>query len=191
MASLMEKFALRAFGRPRGVLGRLGGHLMARMNRACTQQVLALLDLGPRDRVLEIGFGSGVGIALAARAAQSVAGADPSREMLAQAEARNAGEIGSGRVDLHLAPAEQLPFADGAFDKVFTINSMQVWHDRAAAMREIRRVLKADGRLALGFTPNSGQGKAGVVDTLTAAGFAQAKLVDIAAGFCALAVNPS
>jgi hypothetical protein len=36
-----------------------------------------LLDIQPQDRVLEIGFGPGVGIELLARAAQRVAGVDP------------------------------------------------------------------------------------------------------------------
>jgi hypothetical protein len=53
-----EILLLRAFGRPRGILGRLGGRIMARMNAPCAASVLALLHVEPKHRVLEIGFGS-------------------------------------------------------------------------------------------------------------------------------------
>ncbi len=189
--SFGQRLLLRTFGRPQGLLGRLGGHIMARMNRQCAQSVLAALDVQPSERILEIGFGSGVGIALASRAAQSVAGADVSREMVAQAAARNAAEVANGRVDLRLAQADQLPFANDAFDSAFAINSMQVWPDAGAALREIRRVLKPGGRIALGFTPNSGGGKDGLCDTIKSAGFSQVRLFDVTGGYCVLAAKPS
>jgi hypothetical protein len=40
------------------------------------------------------------------------------------------------------------------------------------------------------FTPYSGQPKSGLSNTLTAAGFAEARLVEGEAGFCALATKP-
>lgn len=59
---------------------------MARMNGKATASVIGLLAIEPKDRVLEIGFGSGVGVSLAARKAAFVAGVDPSRVMVAQGE---------------------------------------------------------------------------------------------------------
>lgn len=186
----LVRFVLqRTFGRPRGSLGWLGGRLMARMNRECAGQVLALLEVGPPDRVLEIGFGPGVAIALAAQAGASVAGVDPSAAMAAQARARNAAAIAQGAVDLHVAAAEQLPFDGTTFDKVIAINTMQLWKDRAAGLREIRRVLKPGGRLALAFTPKSGQGKAGLLEMLAAAGWADPRIVDLDENFCAVATR--
>jgi hypothetical protein len=73
---------------------------------------------------------------------------------------------------------------------VIAINSMQVWPDATAGLREIRRVLAVGGRVAPGFTPNSGQPRAGVTEMLAAAGFAEAHLVELDRGFCALARNP-
>ena len=76
---------VRMFGRPEGVLGRLGGLIMARTNRECAIWVIELLDVGPDENVLEVGFGPGVGIQLLAKraAAGYVAGIDPSVEMVA------------------------------------------------------------------------------------------------------------
>jgi SAM-dependent methyltransferase len=88
---------LRTFGRPRGFLGRLGGLIMARSNRACAEWAIGLLEVGPQDRVLEVGFGPGVAIELLARVpARRVVGVDPSTQMLEQAAMRNAAGVASG-----------------------------------------------------------------------------------------------
>ena len=97
-----------------------------------------------------------------------VAGVDPSEEMVESATKRNAT---TRTVDLRHGSAESLPFEDNVFDKAFAINSMQVWPDAIAGLREIRRVLKGGARIALGFTPYSGQRKTGLIETLAAAGF--------------------
>jgi ubiquinone/menaquinone biosynthesis C-methylase UbiE len=189
--SFARDLLLRMFGRPRGVLGRLGGVIMARSNRACAEWVIGLLEVEPSDRVLEVGFGPGVAIELLARgAAQHVAGVDPSMEMVEQATARNAAVFASGNVELRQGSVDRLPFADATFDKALAINSMQVWPDVVAGLRELRRVLAPSGRIALGFTPYSGQPRTGVVETLAAARVAKAHLVESETAFCALATKP-
>ncbi|WP_413187768.1 class I SAM-dependent methyltransferase [Paraburkholderia sacchari] len=190
--SAFEAVLMRSFGRPRGILGRLGGKLMASMNKPCAAWVVGLLDIRAPDRVLEIGFGPGVGIQLLVETAMPahVDGIDASQEMLKQATARNAAAIGDGKVNLRLGPAESLPFDDDTFDKILTINSMQVWQDPEAALAEIRRVLKAGGAIALGFTIYSGQKPGDLVERLAAAGFSKARLVETDKAFCVLAVKP-
>lgn len=83
---------MRAFGRPRGRIGRLGGIIMARTNYKCAAWVIELLGIQPNDNVPEIGFGPGMGIQLLAEftSAAYIAGVDPSKEMVEQATARNA-----------------------------------------------------------------------------------------------------
>jgi ubiquinone/menaquinone biosynthesis C-methylase UbiE len=183
---------MRMFGRPEGVLGKLGGVIMARTNCPAAQEIIGLLDVRAGDKVLEVGFGPGVGIQLLAERVSDgcVAGIDLSREMVAQATARNSDAVAGGRVDLRHGTAQTLPFTDGTFDKALAINSMQVWPDQGSALREIRRVLKAGGKVALGFTAYSGQPKSGVADLLTAAGFTEVQMVDRENLFCALASKP-
>jgi ubiquinone/menaquinone biosynthesis C-methylase UbiE len=188
--SIMRNILLRAFGRPRGVLGRMGGIVMARMNADCGAWVADLLAVASNDNVLEVGFGPGVAIQRLSRLAGHVAGIDPSREMVEQARARNAAAIRSGRVDLRRGSVERLPFDDDGFDKALAINSMQVWPSAVAGLREMRRVMKPGGRVALGFTPHSGQASKGVAETLIAAGFTKARVVEREKGFCALATKP-
>jgi ubiquinone/menaquinone biosynthesis C-methylase UbiE len=189
---MLERTLMRMFGRPTGTLGKLGGMIMARTNVAFARCVISLLEVQPTDKVLEVGFGPGVAIQLLANLAPAgrVAGVDCSREMLEQARVRNAEAIERGVVDLRLGSAEKLPFEDGAFDAVLAINSMQVWPDIMAGLREMRRVIRSGDRVALGFTPYSGRPRAGVPELLSAAGFAQVGVVDTEHGFCVLALKP-
>ena len=188
----VRELLMRMFGRPKGVLGRLGGVIMARVNRDAAVQVIEVLDVRPDDKVLEVGFGPGVAIQMLLHRvpAGSVAGVDQSQEMVRQAAARNADALRSRRADLRYGSVERLPFADETFDKALAINSMQAWPDARAGLREIRRVLKHGGNVALGFTVNSGQPKEGVAELLAAAGFAQPRIVDKSKLFCAIATRP-
>jgi SAM-dependent methyltransferase len=133
-ASFGTRILLRTFGRPEGVLGRLGGILMAHTNRKAAAWAIDLLDVRPDDHVLEVGFGPGVGVELVAKAATEgrVAGVDSSDEMVVQATTRNAKAIESGQVELRCGSAERPPFEDGIFDKALAVNSMQVWPDPIA-----------------------------------------------------------
>jgi len=182
---------MRAFGRPKGMLGKLGGIILARTKHEFTAWFIELLDIQPHDKVLEVGFGPGVSIERLATLASEgyVAGADASAVMVKQATARNAEAIKDGRVDLRHGSVECLPFDDDAFDKACAINSMQVWTDATAGLREMRRVLKTGGTIALGFDPNSRQPSSGLPALLTEAGFVQARVIESHLGFCALAVR--
>jgi ubiquinone/menaquinone biosynthesis C-methylase UbiE len=184
--------AMRMFGRPRGVLGRLGGMIMARTNNGLGCEVAEKLQIHPADYVLEVGFGSGLVIECLTRLASAghVAGIDPSPVMVAQGCFRNAAAIERGQVELLRASVDNLPFDEDVFDEGLTINSMQVWPDAQAGLREILRVLKPGGSFAFGFTPYARQRPDGLTETLTAAGFANAQLSVIATGFYVLAKKP-
>jgi ubiquinone/menaquinone biosynthesis C-methylase UbiE len=108
---VMRTIFLHMFGRPRGVLGRLGGIIMARTNADCGAWVTDLLEIGPCDSVLEVGFGPGVIIQRLSKLALRghVAGIDPSKAMVKQARARNAIGIKGGLVDLRRGSVESLP----------------------------------------------------------------------------------
>jgi ubiquinone/menaquinone biosynthesis C-methylase UbiE len=189
--TILRNTLMRTFGRPEGILGRLGGLIMSHMNRDIARSVIAQLKLCPNESVLEVGFGPGVGIALLASSLRDghVAGVDPSPEMCAQAQKRNADAIASGRVDLRQASVEQMPYGDAVFDAAMSINSMQLWPDRIAGLREIARVLRAGGRIALGFTVHSGQNRDELAATLSTAGFMEPRMLDLQRGFLTLASN--
>jgi ubiquinone/menaquinone biosynthesis C-methylase UbiE len=189
--SVTRNILMHMFGRPGGVLGRLGGIIMARTNEGCGAWVADLLEIGPNDSVLEVGFGPGVIIQRLSKLASAghVAGIDPSQEMVEQARARNAAAIERSRVDLRRGSVESLPFDDDAFDKALAVNSMQVWPEAAAGLREMRRVMKPGAKVALGFTPYSGQPNEGLMELLIAAGFTDANVVEKENWFCASALK--
>jgi len=103
---------------------------------------------------------------------------------------RNAASIALGVVELHLGSADQLPFEAGIFDAALAINSMQVWPDAPAGLREIGRVIRSGARLAIAFTPHSRQSRTGLAEMVSAAGFVEARIVEGDPGFCVLARKP-
>ena len=137
------------FGHPRGVVGRVVGHVLAFENRERVAWAIQQLDIQPDDHVLEIGYGPGLGIEQAAQQAAHVAGLDVSEIMLNQARRRNAVKLNTGNVDLRQGNVRQLLFADQCFDKVFAINSFHIWPDVQAGLVEIERVLKPGGTIAI------------------------------------------
>ncbi|WP_179257706.1 class I SAM-dependent methyltransferase [Burkholderia sp. AU6039] len=138
-------------GRPRGLVGWIVGRIMRRHNRPDNVWTLSLLAIGDGERALEVGFGPGDAIRLAAEAAPScrIAGVDHSATMLAAARQLNRAFIEQGRVRLSLGSVDALPFADDAFDKVFSINCIYFWRDPALGLGELRRVVRNGGIAAL------------------------------------------
>src|SRR5689334_7392145 len=97
---VIRTLLMRAFGRPQGFLGRLGGAVMARTNARFGIWVSDRLGVRPNEEVLEIGFGPGVVMCHVAGqlATGHASGIDASREMVGQARARNRAAIARGRV---------------------------------------------------------------------------------------------
>jgi len=46
-----RQLLMHMFGRPKGILGRLGGVIMARANRDAGAQIIELLNIRPDDKV--------------------------------------------------------------------------------------------------------------------------------------------
>lgn len=92
-------------------------------------------------RALDLGCGGGhVSYALAPHAGEVVA-CDLSAEMVGVVE-HTAQARGLGNVSGAVAPAEALPFADGAFDFLACRMTAHHWRDWEAGLREARRVLR-------------------------------------------------
>lgn len=191
--SLPQKLLLRMFGRPTGLLGRIGGFLLALEKGEFIPWVIEQLQIAPGDRLLEVGFGPGVAIHYVTKqtAAGHIAGVDYSDIMVQQATTRNAAAIAAGKVELHYGSAAALPFPEQRFDGAFAINSMQLWPDAVAGLCEIHRVLKPGGRLVLGFTTHSGQTAESLPALATAAGFQAIRLEQAPQGICLVAVTPT
>ncbi|MBF6173989.1 class I SAM-dependent methyltransferase [Nocardia blacklockiae] len=150
-------YLVRQAGRPRGVVGWLQGWLFALRpsNRQRNVWAVALLDVQPTDRILEIGFGPGRAIAEFANRATAgrVFGIDHSRAMVRHAARRNAAAIRAGRVRLTYAAVERLPDFGAPLDVVLAVNSVGFWPDPVQRLCELRRVLRPGGCIALVSQP--------------------------------------
>ena len=208
---MISRFIASQFRKPSGLLGYLMGSGMARRNEAGSRWTVDLLKIEPDMHILEIGFGPGVAIQYAAQQATRghVSGIDFSETMVQSARKRNANAIQSGHVDLRFGNVNSLPYGEGVFDRAFTIHCIYFWAEPAACLRNIRRVLRADGVLAVTIVPkdiwltSSGQPPTDlftlynandVVQLMTDAGFRAARVEafpqpDQFPGQCILAVK--
>jgi ubiquinone/menaquinone biosynthesis C-methylase UbiE len=154
LARTIDALISRQYRCPSGLLGRWFGERMVRQHEAETGWTVSLLEIMPADHVLEIGCGAGRAIQLAAAQVPEgqVAGIDLSPVMVRAARRRNARSIQTGRVVVRQGDVTHLPFADAAFDKVFSIHTVYFWPDPPSAVAELRRVLNPGGRLALTLT---------------------------------------
>jgi ubiquinone/menaquinone biosynthesis C-methylase UbiE len=102
------------------------------------------------ERVLDIACGTGIVARLAASrmGRGRVAGVDINPGMLAVARSLPP-EPGAAAIEWHEGSALDMRFPDGSFDLCLCQLGLQFFPDRAAALREMRRVLRDDGRLAL------------------------------------------
>ena len=175
------------FCAPKGALGQLGGQLMSQ-DHWLPAWVLDLLEVSPADTVLEVGSGPGVGLEQAAQRAHKgwVVGLDPSETMLEMAHRRNRALIEVGRMKLHLGSAEELPFDDAIFNKAMTMNSLHLWPNPVAGLREIKRTLQPGGRIAVAFTRFSYTSTDKFKRQLLDAGFTDVSLHTGEPGTCAL-----
>ena len=141
------------FGRPRGIPGRVVARMMRHGNAPLNLWLVALLHIEPDSRVLEVGFGPGVAFQkLVDRTPKGfVAGVDISPMMVRQARSRHADAVRTGRIDLRKGDAGSLPYGDETFDLVCGTHVIYFWPDAGATVRELRRVLRTGGTLALGY----------------------------------------
>ena len=147
------RFIAKQARHAKGPLGRLIAFIMARETWAQNHRAIDALAVEAGDHVLDLGCGHGRSLAaLAALAPKGrVVGADPSELMAEIAAQRNRALVRAHRVDVAVASADRLPFADAAFHKAMCVHVVYFWTDLDGPLAEIARVLKPGGRLALLF----------------------------------------
>lgn len=96
-------------------------------------------------RVLEIGIGSGENLPRYGAHVEQVVGLEPSARLAAMA--RQVGLRVPIKTEVVEASAERIPLDDRSFDTVVMTWTLCSVREPMAALREIRRVLKPDGRL--------------------------------------------
>jgi len=156
MSSFWERFE-----GSKGLLGLIAEVMVARDHQAINDWVISLLDLQPKDRVLEIDFGPGYALRKISRIVKEgfVAGITPSEPLWRHAGSRNRAAIKAGHLELRVGTAHALPYPDVSFDKAFSVNSIQLWLDPNYDLKEIERVVKKGGTIAVTCQPQSFEGE--------------------------------
>ena len=111
-------------------------------NEEMREEAIDWFDPAPDDRILDVGCGTGFATEGLLDRIDVVHGLDQSTHQLRKAYAKFDKD---GPVRFYRGDAERLPFADGAFDGVWSSGSIEYWPNPVAALREFRRVVEPGG----------------------------------------------
>ena len=128
--------------------------IIARHLLPISQTVVKALDIHQGDEVLDVAVGNGNAAILAAQAGAKVTGVDLTPAQIDRARERCKAE--KVRIDLQVGDAQHLDLPDESFDVVLSVMGMIFAPDHAAAARELARVCRPGGRVAItSWTTNS------------------------------------
>jgi ubiquinone/menaquinone biosynthesis C-methylase UbiE len=139
MLDVQRQFGRQAHRYARSYIHRRGRSLTAVLELAAARQ---------GDLALDVGTGAGFTALGVAEHARRIIATDVTPEMLAQTQ-RLAGRRRLANVEVGLAAAEALPFADAAFDLVTCRLAAHHFRDVPAALAEFRRVARPGGRVVV------------------------------------------
>jgi SAM-dependent methyltransferase len=144
--SVFRKIGMQ-YKKPGGILGKIVSNLMIIGNRSAYETVIKDLDIQSNDKILEIGYGPGIGIELISKKFVScdIYGIDFSGLMYRRATRRNKPGIKKNRVHLLFGDFVETEISMNWFDKIFCINVVYFWNDLRKPFERVKSLLKDDG----------------------------------------------
>ncbi len=111
------------------------------------QAVIEKAAIGPNERVVDLGCGTGNAALIAAALGAEVTGIDPAKRLLEVAQARAASE--GRKVTFKSGNAASIPLEDASADAIVSVFAVIFAPDPGAAAAEMARVLAPGGRIVL------------------------------------------
>lgn len=151
---LKKNMSITEAGNPRKPEGEAGKLMIERMNESHAEMTAWALDklaIKANDVVLDIGCGGGAALK---RLSQRIDGGklygiDYSEVSVEASIKENQGDVDGGKMEIHQGSVSSMPFADGLFDAIITVESYYFWPDLEQDMKEVFRVLKKGGTFML------------------------------------------
>jgi len=122
------------------------------IDRRWRKKAVRLLKYREGSRILDVATGTGdvaLEIAKCTPASVKITGADFCKEMVELGEVKVAASPYAGRIDLKVAPCEDLPFASNTFDSITIAFGIRNVVDRKLGLAEMWRVLRPGGRMII------------------------------------------
>ncbi len=147
-------FVASQLGHPRGWFGRsVMTRVLNRGNRELIVETLARLPLDESTRLLDVGFGGGLGLELArARGVVQLIGVDLSIDAVTHVRETSRAWRRGATLDLRVGSMLALPLESGAVDALLSTNTLYFLDELEPAFVELHRVLAPGGALAIGFS---------------------------------------
>jgi SAM-dependent methyltransferase len=120
---------------------------LARQVVPVSEATVRAADPHAGQRVLDVACGSGNAALVAARRYCEVTGIDYVPALIERAKQRAAAE--GTKIDFRVGDAQELPFPDASFDVVLSVFGVMFAPDQEKAARELLRVCRPGGRIAL------------------------------------------
>ena len=126
---------------------------MHESNIRMTRGAINALELTDGDLILELGHGNCKHLPEVLEKAErtSYYGLEISELMQKQAAEVNTVAMQANRASFHLYDGQKIPFSDNTFHKILTVNTIYFWENPKEFIKEIYRVLKPHGLLAISF----------------------------------------
>jgi SAM-dependent methyltransferase len=137
--------------KPKGWLGRLILRNMNARHSGVTDWGLSQISIEKHFTILDIGCGGGRTVSKLAEVATEgkVYGLDYSKASIEFASKTNRDLIKTGRVNILEGSVSQLPFEAGTFDLIVAVETHFWWPNLPSDLKEVLRVLKPGGFLAI------------------------------------------
>ena len=122
------------------------------IDRRWRTKAVRLLKYREGSRILDVATGTGdvaLEIALRTPASVKITGADFCKEMVELGAVKVAASPYADRIDLKVAPCEDLPFANDTFDSITIAFGIRNVVDRKLGLAEMWRVLRPGGRMVI------------------------------------------